>query len=247
MDATDTALPPPFTAEERKALVEEYREHVDRQAATSPLFREAFFAYAYRVPRLPLSRCPFTGEAVVHSIDHYGLDGPWWDYHAAPRMAEALPPTYYALCGALRLGGPCEAAEALVKPGPEVPFVVPRMLDLPGVRAVVSHVRVGAHDAWPIFYFADPLPWGERRFNTWGRNLYFFRDEQGEVCWDQNLEDFEEMDFDLAPWMERGKLSWIAPGDADLRLQDTPDGCPYLGLDGRRGFLRMQYGQVWEP
>ena len=41
--------------------------------------------YEEGLPRLPLSRCPLTGEVQVHSFDPFGLDGPWWNFEAPAR------------------------------------------------------------------------------------------------------------------------------------------------------------------
>lgn len=49
----------------------------------------------------------------------------------------------------------------------------------------------------------------------------------------------------MRPWLDSGKLLWIAPGDDHLELRSGSAGCPYLNLTGER---RMQYvsgRQVW--
>jgi hypothetical protein len=176
----------------------------------------------------------------MQSIDPFGLDGLWWHYHSALRPDETLPSTFYALTGAMKLAAQIEDTRFLVMPGPEAPFVIPRLLDHEGAVAVVSHVKVGAHEGFPIFYFANPLPTG-LRFNTWGRGLYYV-EENGERLWNKVPEDEEPLDFELAPWIERGKLLWIKPGDAKLALENKTKGCPFLGLAGRREFLQVQHG-----
>jgi hypothetical protein len=197
--------------------------------------------YLATLPRPELSRCPFTEQVFTHSVDTGGLDGPWWQYENPLRpSAEALDliETLFAFTGALRLGEPLELFSYLCKPGPEAPFVVPRILSHDSVRAVVSHVRVGPHTGFPIVYFAEEPPEIER-FNTWGTDHY-----DTYTGWDSMEEDSEPVDFDLESWIERDKLLWIAPGDDRLELRSGLNGCPYVGLPGRRTFLRIQAGVV---
>lgn len=196
------------------------------------------------VPVLPLSRCPYTGAEVRHSIDTYGLDGLWWDYHAPVRPPESLPSTYFALAGAVKLGSTLEEFPFLCRPGPEVPYVVPRLLGQPEIRAVISTVEVGNHRAFPTFYFADPFPGYISRVNTWGTAQFWFNDEEGNWVWDAVEDEAADFDFDLEPWIRSGKLLWIAPGDEHLRLRAHARACPYLGLEGRRFPMHLTLGLV---
>lgn len=201
--------------------------------------------YVAGVPVMALSRCPFTDQTMQHSMDHFGLDGLWWNYEAACRPVEQLPESYFALAGALRPAGPPPWFPFLCKPGPEVPCVIPPMLRHPAVKAVLSTGSVGEHQGYAIAYFAKPIPFDIPRVNTWGTNEYKFRDEKGKLRWDSQPDNPFDMDFDLAPWISNGKLLWIAPGDTTLTLRDTVSGCPYLGLEGRRKITYIQKGRVW--
>ena len=185
--------------------------------------------YVAGLPRVKVARCPFTDAVVTHSLDTAGLDGLWWRYEDVVQQAEDLPATFFALTGAVRLGEPVEDVPFLVKPGPEAPYVVPRILLHNDVRAVVSQVAVGAHTGYAVTYFADPAPPLLARVNTWGANEHWFTDERG-TWWDSSDEDESELDFELAPWVDSGKLRWVAPGDADGRLRTGLDGCPYVDL-----------------
>jgi hypothetical protein len=205
-------------------------------------------AYAAGLPAAPLCRCPFTDQVLFHSVDYLGLDGLWWNYDGAvrPRREVGLP-TFFALAGALRLNGPPPWFPFLCKPGPEAPYVAPRILQHPALKAVLSAIDIGGHQGYAVAYFAQPLPYDLPRINTWGANMYWLTDPQGEPGWNTAREVPEEFDFDLAPWMAQGRLHWIAPGDQSLTLRNTPDGCPYLGLPGRRSLTRIQAGKVWWP
>ena len=222
------------------------RALLDRIARADGMERVALLQeYLRDLPRPAIARCPYSDVAVHHSVDSGGIDGPWWDYGWPIRPVEELPPTFFAFTGALRLGSPLPAHDTLVKPGPEAPFVVPRLLGIDRMRAVLSGLSVGGWEAWTVTYFTDHIP-DVVRINDWGASRYWVDGGRG-VQWDSMVEDAETLDFDLAPWIERGALLWIAPGDESLRLQSTTAGCPYLGLEGRRTFLRVQYGEAWEP
>jgi hypothetical protein len=204
-------------------------------------------AYEAWLPKVAIARCPFTGAVTKHSLDPVGLDGMWWSHHDAVRpLEDELPPTFFSLQGALRLAPTVEVTPFLCKPGPAVPFVIPRLLDdAAGLRAVLSSVNVGQHVAYLVTYFApagQPLP---RRLNTWGRNGYELTDAKGNYKWGEHAEDPASYDFALAGWIKRGKLSWIAPGDDTLTLRATTDGCPFLDLDGTHAVQHLEAGKVW--
>lgn len=201
--------------------------------------------YLAALPRVAVSRCPFTDQVLRIPIDTDGLDGPFWDEMAPVRPLEARPlPSLFALTGAVALDGEIPQAPFPCTPGPQVPFVVPRMLLHPDVRAVISQVQVGRHRAFPIAYFADPVPVGLQRFNDWGTNEYSYETDDAPELFDSIDEEDEALDFDIGPWIERGDLSWIAPGDNELSLRSSVADCPFVGLDGRRDFYWIQNGKI---
>lgn len=197
--------------------------------------------YARGVPVVAMSRCPFTDEVLHHSIDTYGLDGLWWDYESPCRPTESVPPTFAGLTGALRAGGTIEYTPFLVKPGPSVPFVVPRILEA-GAVAVLSQVAIGFHTGYAVAYFA-PAPLETTLFNEWGANYHRRYDDGVARSWDAASET-DGIDFDLEPWADRKLLNWIAPGDESLTLRQGVEGCPYLDLAGSPALQRIQYGTV---
>lgn len=203
---------------------------------------EAVQAYWAALPRVPIARDPISGEVVTFAIDTEGIDGAWWDYHAALRPPDARPETVLAVTGALRFAVAPEWTAHLVKPGPGAPYVLPRLLDSEGVQAVVRAVMVGRHAGWTVTYFARPRPADTQGANDWGADCYPVGGG-----WDTVPEDDDARDFDLAPWIERGRLAWIAPGDAALTLRREVAGCPYLGIAGTREVQRVQEGVLWTP
>jgi len=201
--------------------------------------------YAWRLPRVPFARCPHCGAVLSRSLDPWGLDGPWWNALGLVQPQE--PPACEHFCvvlGALNLMGRApREVEDDVEPGPEVPFVVPRLLGLSGMRAVVNGIALETGDrAFVIAYFADPLPPMDQWHQPWGRRSYTVRDEDGAPQGFAIMND--PWDFDLARWAESGALQWIAPGDTALALRGRADGpCPYAGLPGERRPQLLRNGQ----
>ena len=192
--------------------------------------------YADRLPRVEMSACPFSGEVLKRSFDPWGVDGPWWHKDPEVRIEEPGPPgTFKVLLGALSLGGrtPTEA-RAPVIPGPEVPFVVPKLLELPGMIAVVSRLESALGDlAYPVAYFSNEEIPPDQLHQFWLRQDFWFTQDDGSSAW---LIANDRWDFDLAPWVNSGKLRWISPGDPDWVVMDGSTGrkCPFVDLPGDR-------------
>lgn len=201
--------------------------------------------YINGLPVIPLSRCPFTQQIINHSIDTFGLDGLWWDNESPQRPEEKLPETYFAFTGAIKTVQPVENFSFICSPGPEVPFVVPRLLERPEIKAVIYSIKIGNHMAYPIFYFAESKVYDVERINEWGTENYSYENAQGDAVWDSYFLLSEDYDFDLVKWIEESKLLWIKPADSSMTLNDTVQGCPYIGLDGRKEISFIQDGKVW--
>lgn len=203
--------------------------------------------YEALLPVVAVSACPFTGARLELPFDGYDLDGPFWDHDAPVRPEVDTPPTYFALTGAVRLGSPIAPAPFLCVPGPEVPYVLPRLLEDDRIGAVVSQIPIGPHIGFAIAYFAREPAHDLPRANTWGTHEYWFFDEEGEFGWDSELDFDSDHDHDLAAWIADGSLWWVAPGDPDLTLHQSVDDCPFLDLPGRRSTTHLREGNLWWP
>jgi hypothetical protein len=207
--------------------------------------------YMADLPNLPLSRCPFTGDVFSMAIDTQGLDGLWWNSDRPMRPSAESLSTFFALDGALKLEGSPERFPFICAPGPDVPYVLPRLLAYVQVKAVVSCIKVGQHTAYPVIYFSDPPLDGVKRVNDWGTERYW---ETGTPIpelltpgqWVQLTPDPGEWAFDLAPWIKAGKVLWIAPEDDHFVLRSTVSDCPYLQLSGSHQAKYIQDAKVWE-
>lgn len=199
--------------------------------------------YREQTPIIPLSRCPYTGLELHYSIDTFGLDGPWWDVEEPVRALQGFPPTAYALTGAIALHEPYEFTQHIVSSGPGAPYVIPRMLAGEDTAAVLSSVPIGHHQGYAITYFGYPPRDDRPVVDEWGCRGW---DIQRGISpgWDSHPLALEDCDFDLAPWIQSGRLLWIETGDSGLSLQAGIDTCPYLGLKGNRRLQTLYEGRL---
>ena len=212
--------------------------------------REAYLVllaeYADRLPRVVVSACPFSGKPLKRVFDPFGTDGPLWHKDRVFTPEEpAPPPSFRVLLGALDLHGrvPKETIETVLV-GPPVPYVVPALLGLPGMVAVISRLEMSSGDtAYPIAYFSTEKLAPSSLQQFWTRPELWFDNPDGSRGWTVAN---DEWDFELAPWIEKGQLRWVKPGDPEHRVlgRDSGERCPYLDLPGERFPQVLAGGQV---
>jgi hypothetical protein len=201
--------------------------------------------YESGLPRVAISRCPFSGGVVSMAMDTFGLDGPWWNSQVPARPVEDLARTVFAVTGAVAFGTQVPITPFVCKPGPGAPYVVPRLLVYPEIKAVVSSLRIGAMQAYAILYFSEDPPLDVYRVNTWGLDRYRATTAFGEGYSAQIFESEIDFDYDLEFYVRTGRLLWIAPGDEGLMLRSVVTDCPYIGLEGRRYPVGILDGKMW--
>lgn len=251
----------PLTRESRDALLAAYEglwtRYVEAMVRRPPDHDEAESArreldallqgYYDGLPRAVLGRCPFCQSLFRNSFDPWGPDGYWWQEKDTMHTEEpARCPHFSVLQGAVRLhpesvkGAPRN--ESVLGPG--VPFVIPRVLEQPGVVAVVMAVPMEhGHTAYPITYYSrDSLP-PHAFTQPWTRTSFSWPDEKGGFGW---RIDTDPWDFELEPWVGRGKVFWIEPGDDEYRLRSAGDGtCPFVKMQGVRERQYVKGDQLW--
>ena len=188
-----------------------------------------------RLPAVPISRCPLCGDRLEYVLDAGGLDGPWWHIRKLAEYPLPKEKHFSVLLGAIDFHGrePIEAEmHQTVQPGPGVPFVVPRLLGLPGMRAVISTLLLPHGDtAYVIAYFSPTPIHGGLLHQPWPHVDYEVLDERGEnQGWGVRNDIW---DFDLKSWIASGQVVWTHPGDSSFTLQ-TEGPCPYVDLAGVR-------------
>jgi hypothetical protein len=246
-----------FTADERSAslldlaaALREYHAAMngsryddgERLFARARRLEDAYFG---RLPRVAMGACPFDGEPLIRTFDPFGFDGPWWRPDAAPTEVPPCP-HFCCLRGAVGFNGHRpRGGDFDAHTGPEVPYVIPRILEKPGVVAVVSRVDMTpGHVAYVIAYFAQRRPPVQELAADWPRTQFCYTTALAEHRW--RAEDGEEAwDFDLAPWLARGKIRWRHPGDNTPLARESEPGCPYLDLPGGRQRTVVRRDRVW--
>jgi hypothetical protein len=244
-----------MTPDERRALFDRIAQIMLKQypadrklrpnARDDALLDEQYYAtlaeYADRLPRIVVGRCPFSGQLLKRAVDVYDLSGPWWKPNKPFRPQEPpTPSTFLVLLGSLDMHGrvPNEAKESSILAGPAVPFVVPAMLNMKGVKAVITSFTLMTGDtAYVISYWSERVIDGSYLHQPWLETMLWFPNGNGGKSW---MTSNDKWDHNLEPWIRAGKLLWINPDDADAKLCDGSQGatCPFVGLPGER---RPQY------
>jgi hypothetical protein len=189
--------------------------------------------YFKGLPEVAMSRCPYCDAPLTSQFDPWGLDGFWWQERelGAARSPKACG-HFQLLTGALSLRDqPPKGGEFPAHPGPDVPYVVPEILQQDTAVAVIASLEMhNGYLAYAIAYFSLDDLGAAALSPTWRRTTCSFIAPDGSSAWTPRVAPW---DFDLAPWIGRGKLRWIAPSDTAMQLIDS-GACPYLNLPGQR-------------
>jgi hypothetical protein len=203
--------------------------------------------YAERLPFVPVSRCPFCMEILEYPMDSEGFDGPWWFKDALAKYPLPASCSHFrVLLGAIDFKQAKSLAGQVAKeiiPGPGVPFVVPRLLtEIPEMKAVISSFQMPqGYVCYPAAYFSEKPADSALLHQPWARQAYDMFDEEGKFKGWQSKND--KWDFDLQPWVDKGLVLWINPGDKALSLQNKPP-CPYVNLPGVRAPQKIVKGNI---
>jgi hypothetical protein len=196
------------------------------------------------LPRVTMSVCPFCDALLIRKFDPYGLDGMWWDRYGIPN--EPSPCSHFCvLRGAVHynknqpVGGHFES-----RPGPEVPYVLPRLLKMKGMILVISKIRMkNGYTAYPLTYFARRHPPEEKLTAEWKSQIFDYKTKTGDCGF---VISNDIWDFELEPWLKKGVIRWCEPRSFNNKLsQASSDQCPYVNLPGRREFIVVHGEHLW--
>ncbi len=113
----------------------------------------------------------------------------------------------------------------------------------PETIAVLSQLDMECgYTAYAITYFSDP-PRKLGVFHAgWKSNSDTIVYENGEETWVGSSFLWE---YDLEPWLKKGKLLWCEPGSDNTIFSEQPiEKCPFINLPGRRKKQRVFRGKV---
>lgn len=192
--------------------------------------------YYQTLPNAKLSECPFTGQALSSSFDPVGLDGLWWmEFTRKPTCLVDSPPTFRLLRGAVNLAGIAPKGgrhNALIGPG--VPYVIPRILQLPTMRMVISQITLeNGYAVYLLAYFSSEKPLSSQLTSAWlEKDEHYHTDSNGKYGWSVASEYW---DFNIENWIKLGKIYWIRPGENNLSLPSVnPADCPFVNVSGSK-------------
>jgi hypothetical protein len=198
-------------------------------------------AYFRDLPRIPVSCCPHCDKPLYRAFDPFGLDGLWWRSDAQPDEPLACP-HFCALLGAVDLRSSRPRPDFDLHPGPDAPFVIPRLLEKKGMVAIISEIQLAdGAVAYPIAYFAPRRPPVQALAAPWARTNFVYSTQLGVHSWRQAGDPApgesapDAWDFDLQPWIASGRIRWCAPGgDRSALIPPSTTACPFADLPGSR-------------
>jgi len=191
---------------------EDWPPQLKRKQEAKALFEQSLEAYYNRLPVFTLAVCPICGAPYQHRLDPFGFDGPWWRNSkngGVQNCAHAkLIRSAYRGVELMELK---HAESSDFRLGPEVPYVIARILEMETMVCVVSRTKMSDNDdLFAMVYFSA--------LEVERLDLTMSWDVANRGAWSH---DSDRWDFDLKPWVEKGKLRFCVPGDDPLRLGDT--------------------------
>jgi hypothetical protein len=220
-----------------------------RKAAFELLFEQ----YRPRLPVYLLARCPLCGGKVSERVDTFSLNGfGWnnthkepsgWGWFGVTRFADR---SYQSECEhvqlllyGVNLNGYEEFAQlswSTIFIGAERPYVIPPLLQIQDTYAVLHSLplgRVSDAEFTPRYtiYFATYFSSHPEQFE---QALEPYRSKNKP----EKILPYDDADYDLAPWVSRGRLYWLKPNDPELTLMGGAANLstfPYGSIPGRQG------------
>lgn len=225
---------------------------------------QARIEYQRRLPYVMVSRCPYCNAVIWQRVGIFSLNDEFWYSESSGGRETVLPearcPHLFCVDGALNLNGhqPIEANRPITEVindklwmAAEVPFVKPRVLNLPTMTAVIHKFPVAEkYTAYPVVYFAEYQPKPIEFCIGWADTEYIGHSGQfgpggGVVVIIGKRQDFQ--DYELEKWVKQGKLFWLGSEDEDYPLLHGPIGAfPYNNMSGRRHPYYIKEGQVYD-
>lgn len=213
-----------------------------------------------RLPEIMVSHCPYCNQEIWMWVDVFALDRQYWHRKKGGLhdVGEDRCPHLFCVDGALNLNGhqPKEVqadptdnlTNDRIRMAAEVPFVKPRVLNLPSMVAVIYQFPVAQkYTAYPIAYFAERQPDEDEFCLFWARTEFesvrAFDGDQGQITMTGKRRDIQ--DYELEKWVKQGKVLWLDPDDEDHPVVRGPaEAFPYYHLPGRRHPYTIKNGRV---
>lgn len=199
-----------------------WRELEQKRSALVRGIEPLIAEYWNLVPAVTLSRCPFCQKDLARLFDPVDLTGFWWmDRTRRPRQEPPCCEHFCLLLGAVNFNGLAPRGGLFeCRPGPDMPFVIARILEMPTMTAVVSCVPLQCgYSAYPVVYFSQTPPKIRSLTQSWSQKEYRTTLQDGRSAWDITQEVY---DYDLSPWIKQEKVRWFHEGTLNAPSQAYP-------------------------
>ena len=220
--------------------------------------------YPSRLPVYLLARCPICGGRVSEAVDTFSLNGFGWNnerqepsgrgWLGATRLSDRFfhpTITYQSECqhaqlmlygvnlnGQEQFENLCWSAIFI---GSERPSVIPLLLERPDTFAVIHSLPLGkiADGQWKPHYTIYFTTYFTTRPPAFPYILKSYRTPEKNPI--PRISPYEDADYNLLPWVQRGHLFWLNPAEPHLPLDSDPNAFPYSNIQGREGrcYLKM--------
>lgn len=214
------------------------------------------------LPSTLVAQCPFCEAPVWMRVGVFSLSEDFW-YHIYSDGKEGIYKELmcahlFCVDGALNLNGH-QPIDAYVPPtivtndkitiAAEVPFVKPRVLNLPTMVAVIHSFPIAEkYTAFPVVYFAQKQPEQSEFCVGWARTEYVAQFSEKGAAGSRVVltgKRSDAQDYELEKWIRQGKLAWLSLNEDISSIVHGPvNTFPYFDIPGRQHPYSIKNGIV---
>ncbi|MBE9126181.1 MULTISPECIES: hypothetical protein [unclassified Coleofasciculus] len=213
-------------------------------------------------PWVLVSRCPYCNKPIRQLATIISLrERVWYQNYGDGRTGnDDIRGCSHLFCldGALNLHGHQPIETRQPAPGAfnkritiaaEVPFVKPRVLNLPTMVAVIHSLPVAEqYTVYWTAYFTQQMP-PKSEFCVPFARIGYTEIEDTDYDEDYTIEGTrcDAQEYDLTQWIEQEKLFWIDPDDeTNPIVSNSAANFPYSNISGRKHPYYIEDGQVYD-
>ena len=204
-------------------------------------------------PQVKIAICPFCRTEVWQQVGLFTLsDSFWYEHESNGRHipSSSICDHLFCITGALGLNGhepteqysPPDAQGSYLRMAAEVPFVLPRLLDL-GLTAVLHAIPIAEkYTAYPITYFTpSPIAQHEHFCTPWAAERFTGKMPDGSVFTGTRS---DKQEYDLSDALVKEQLLWLDPRKQNKLISVQKTECPYQDVNGRQHPYKIENGII---
>lgn len=212
-------------------------------------------------PWVLVSRCPYCNKPTKQLASVISLREKVWyqKYGDGCSGSDDIRGCQHLFCldGALNLHGHQPTETCHPAPGSfnnritmaaEVPFVKPRVLNLPSMVAVIHSLPIAdRYTVYWVAYFTQEMPPIKDFCVPFARIGYVEIERHHDEDYAVEGTRSDAQEYNLIPWIEQEKLFWIDPNDeTNSIVRGKATDFPYHNISGRRHPYYTENGQVFD-